>query len=274
MNFETKNNLKISILGCGWLGFPLAKALLEKNCSIKGSTTSPGKIRKLENLGIEAFLIELSENAVTGNIEAFLADSDVVIIDIPPKLRGEAKENFVAKIKHLIPFIEKANVNKVLFVSSTAVYPDNNAVVTEETMPNPATESGIQLLASETLLQSNNNFQTTVLRFGGLIGEDRHPAKSLAGKTNLANPDGPINVIHLTDCIGIIIKIIQTNRWNETFNAVAPFHPTREEYYTEKAIQFNLPLPQFDHSNSSVGKTIDSSKAIQMLNYRFSNNVI
>jgi 3-hydroxyisobutyrate dehydrogenase-like beta-hydroxyacid dehydrogenase len=30
---------KISILGCGWLGFPLAKALLKDGFTVKGSTT-------------------------------------------------------------------------------------------------------------------------------------------------------------------------------------------------------------------------------------------
>ena len=43
---------KISILGCGWLGFPLAKALLSKGLSVKGSTTSSEKLATLEKAGI------------------------------------------------------------------------------------------------------------------------------------------------------------------------------------------------------------------------------
>jgi hypothetical protein len=39
-------------------------------------------------------------------IEDFLKDSSILIIDIPPKLRGTNKENFVSKIEALIPFIE------------------------------------------------------------------------------------------------------------------------------------------------------------------------
>jgi 3-hydroxyisobutyrate dehydrogenase-like beta-hydroxyacid dehydrogenase len=45
---------KISILGCGWLGFPLAKALLEK-VPHQWSTTSPDKISILEKAGIHPF---------------------------------------------------------------------------------------------------------------------------------------------------------------------------------------------------------------------------
>ena len=96
---------KISILGCGWLGFPLAKALLSKGLSVKGSTTSSEKLATLEKAGITPFLITLSENKTTGNVTDFLENSEILIIDIPPKLRGSEKENFVAKIKNVIPFI-------------------------------------------------------------------------------------------------------------------------------------------------------------------------
>jgi nucleoside-diphosphate-sugar epimerase len=260
---------KISILGCGWLGFPLAEALLSNGFSVNGSTTSTEKLAVLENAGIEPFLIALSENKTTGNVTDFLENSEILIIDVPPKLRGSGTENFVSKIRNVIPFIEKSSVEKVLFISSTSVYNDDDAFVTEETIPKPDTESGKQLLETEQLLQSNINFKTTALRFGGLIGEDRHPIKFLAGRENLDNPDAPINLIHQEDCVGVILKIIANDVWNETFNAVAPSHPTREMYYTQKALDLDLALPKFNHKNPSIGKTILSTKIETVLKYTF-----
>lgn len=260
---------KISILGCGWLGLPLAKALIKKGFSVNGSTTSREKLLVLENAGISPFLISLDSKSVSGAIESFLKESSTLIIDIPPKLRGTNKENFVEKIKVLIPFIEKSSIENVLFVSSTSVYGEENDIVTEESPLNPDTESGKQLVEVEQLLQSNTNFKTTVLRFGGLIGEDRHPVKFLAGRVNLDNPDALINLIHQEDCIGIIQKIIELNSWNETFNAVAPFHPTRSVYYTQKAMDLNLALPKFNPENAFIGKTILSDKIETALNYTF-----
>ncbi|RKS01189.1 MULTISPECIES: SDR family oxidoreductase [unclassified Flavobacterium] len=262
---------KISILGCGWLGLPLAKSLLSKGFSVKGSTTSLEKMSTLKNTGIDAFQIALSENEISGKIDSFLSNSEILIIDIPPKLRGNTAENFVAKMERLIPFIEKNSVQKVIFVSSTSVYSDDNSTITEETKPQPDSESGKQLLEAENLLQSNPNFKTTVIRFGGLIGKDRHPIRLLAGRQNLKNPDAPINLIHQVDCIGIIENIIEQNCFGETFNAVGPFHPTRKEYYTKKALGLNLPLPLFDESNPSVGKTILSDKIEVILGYEFQN---
>ena len=201
--------------------------------------------------------------------ESFIAKSAILIINIPPKLRGNEKENFVAKIQNLIPFIENSSVKKIIFVSSTSVYADDNSIVTEKTVCSPKTESGKQLVVVENILQTNENFKTTVLRFGGLIGNNRHPIRFLAERTNIENPESPVNLIHQDDCIAIILKIIVNDIWDETFNAVAPFHETRKDYYTKKAIEFGLTPPEFNYSKKSIGKLINSDKLIQKMGFVF-----
>ncbi|OXA94801.1 NAD-dependent epimerase/dehydratase family protein [Flavobacterium hercynium] len=267
---------QISILGCGWLGFPLAKTLIEKGFSINGSTTTQDKLSILEDAGIHSFLVALESESISDAIETFLDKSEILIIDIPPKLRAANSTSsstnemvFVNKIKNLIPFIEKSTIKKVLFVSSTSVYGDENGLITEETIPNPDTESGKQLTIVEKILQENEHFETTILRFSGLIGEDRHPVKFLAGKENLENPDAPVNLIHQQDCIAIIEAIIKKAKWNEVFNAAAPFHPSRAEYYTQKAKERGLEVPVFSNIKSNIKKVISSSKIEKDLNYQF-----
>jgi len=261
--------MQISVLGCGWLGLPLAQALLAEGHIIKGSTTTEAKLSLLQQEGIKPFLISLPEGGPAGNFTDFLKGSDVLIIDVPPKLGGDKSESYVEKIRSVIPAVEAARMKKVLFVSSTSVYADDNSVVTEVIVPKPETESGRQLLETEKLLQENLNFKTTILRFGGLIGEGRHPVYHLTGRENLPNPDAPVNLIHRDDCIGIIKAIIAKDAWGETFNAVAPYHPTREEYYTAKAKELGLVEPHFDDATPSVGKTIASGKLISRLDYNF-----
>tara|TARA_R110000868_G_scaffold285081_1_gene545555 strand:+ start:2995 stop:3819 length:825 start_codon:yes stop_codon:yes gene_type:complete len=267
---------QISVLGCGWLGLPLAKALVEKKFIVKGSTTSIDKLPTLESSGIQPFLLALDSDCIPDAIPAFFEGSETLIIAIPPKLRGKNKDysdannnSFVKKIAALLPSLVKSSIQHLLFISSTAVYGEANAVVDEHTKPIPVTESGKQLLAIEELLLENPYFKTTILRFGGLIGNDRHPARFLAGKENVDNPEAPINLIHQDDCIGIILKIIKSNIWGDTFNAVTPFHPSREQYYTQKALEKNLVPPQFNHEKESVGKTILSDKLEQTLHYSF-----
>lgn len=275
----------ISILGCGWLGFPLATSLLTKGYNIKGSSTTASSLDGLKAAGIIPFQIQLKEQEIIGNVAEFLDQTAVLIIAIPPGLRGEivASEtlSFVNKIKTLIPFIEKSSVQKVLFVSSTSVYGDstispNMQEITEEVKPTPDTESGQQLVIVEQLLQSNKHFKTTVIRFGGLLGADRHPIKFLAGRTKIENPDGPVNLIQREDCIGIIIKVLDVayqDKWGDTFNAVAPQHPSRKNYYQKKAQQFNLPLPTFVENATSKGKIISSKKVETILDYSFQKEI-
>lgn len=267
---------QISILGCGWLGLPLAKALLKEDFKIKGSTTSADKLAILENTGMQSFLLALDSNTVPDIFADFLIGSETLIIAIPPKLRGKNKDysdsennSFVKKIENLLPFIQNYSIKNVLFISSTAVYGEANDLIDENTIPVPVTESGKQLLEIEQLLLANTYFKTTILRFGGLIGEDRNPARFLAGKENVANPEAPINLIHLQDCIGIILKIIETNSWDITLNAVAPFHPSRKIYYTQKALDHKLIPPVFNYENTSIGKTILSDYLVEKLNYTF-----
>ena len=276
--------IKISILGCGWLGLPLAKSLLSKGHEIKGSTTSESKLDVLKNAGISPFQIQLESHQIIGTIEDFLKETNVLVIDIPPGLRREFSTSlemtFVNKVKILIPFIEKSGIQKVIFVSSTSVYGDGFPIVEirEETKPNPDTESGKQLVIAETLLQSNSHFKTTVIRFGGLLGDDRHPIKFLTGRTNVENPDAPVNMIQREDCIGIIEEILKQVQhdnweWNQTFNAVAPQHPTRKAYYHKKAEILNLPLPTFAEDSESKGKIISSKKVETILGYSFKKEI-
>ena len=260
-------------MGCGWLGLPLGRSFVQKGYSINGSTTSKDKIDTLRKEGITPFNINLSENGVSGDIALFLDGCDTIIINIPPKLRKANAENYVSKIQHLLNEIEKSTISNVLFISSTSVYSDDNSKVTEDTKELPETESGKQLLKVEQLLQSKSELKTTILRFGGLIGGDRHPVHFLSGKENLKNPEAPVNLIHQKDCIGIINSILENKCWGEVFNAVYPEHPNRRDYYFQKATDKNLKAPGFDENSISRGKTISSDKVIRVLKYEFTTKI-
>jgi|SRR5690606_8895541 len=260
--------MQVSVLGCGWLGLPLAKALTGKGTIVKGSTTSPQKLEQLQENKIVPYLLTLKDDGITGNPDDFLNGSGLLIMDFPPKLRGEENITLLHKVRNLIPHIERSGIEKVLFISSISVYGNNSGAITEDTPPNPDTESAKQLLETELLLQSNPFFKTTVLRFAGLISEDRHPVYYLAAKEDIPDPDAPVNLIHRDDCIGIILKIMENDIWGETFNAASPHHPSRKEYYTQKAEMLGLTPPKFQDKGSN-GKIISPDKVMGLLGYDF-----
>lgn len=262
---------KICVIGCGWLGFPLAKSLFKKGYRVSGSTTSPEKISVLNSSNIQGFLIQISSEGIIGDIKDCLAECETLIVNIPPGLRKNPEANYVKQMQFLIPFVEDSSVKNVLFVSSTSVYDDTESfpVISEISETSSVSKTAQQLLAVEANFQKNLNFKTTIIRFSGLFGEDRHPAKHLSGRQNIKNPAAPVNLIHLIDCISIIENIIQHGIWNTTFNASTTPHPSKETYYLSVCKRLNLTLPEFDQSQVSKGKTIDSTKLAQVLGYEF-----
>lgn len=243
----------ISILGIGWLGKPLAKHLMEKGYSVKGSTTSQEKIEELEGLGIEVYRINL--NNLDDNIVDFL-DSDILISAIPFK-DVVAFQKFSLKVK-------KSRIKKVIFISSTSVYEATNQIISEKTL-NARTDLAI----IEDFFRKNKNFDTTVVRFSGLIGYQRKPGNFFPVEKVIPNPNGFVNMIHQDDCVQIIARIIEKGIWNETFNACADTHPSRRDFYTKAALEVGRNEPEFQPKDDKAFKIISNQKLKVLLDYTF-----
>lgn len=263
--------MTISILGCGWLGLPLAESLIEQGHHIKGSTTTAAKISELEEKGIEPYLIKLEPALKCKNCEAFW-NTDLLVLNIPP---GRKRENVIeyheAQIQSVTEQIQSSSINHVIFVSSTSVYPEFPGVVAEDDAKEgkAGRDSGEALLRAEKMLMENEAFETTILRFGGLYGYDRHPVKYLAGRTGLAKGKAPVNLIHRDDCIKIIEQIIKKEIKGEIFNAVSDGHPPRKMYYTIAAKKQGLIPPKFKKEIQKDYKVVSNQKLKGELNYHF-----
>ena len=260
--------LTVSILGCGWLGLPLGNYLTQRGFRVKGSVISKELFPALEQAGISPSLLLLSPNLSGENTESFFA-CDVLIVNFPPERRADIEEYLPAQIHSLMEHLHKNRVSKVLFVSSTSVYPDLNREVYEHEDMIPAKGSGRALKTVEDMLLEQKEFVTTVLRFGGLVGYDRLPGKYLASKKDVLNADVPVNLIHRDDCIEIIYQIITQDMWGEVFNACADEHPLRRDYYHHAALQEGLEAPVFSSHGTSTYKIVNSDKLKTGLNYTF-----
>jgi nucleoside-diphosphate-sugar epimerase len=256
----------ISILGCGWYGKALAIELIKKGVTVNGSTTSTEKMALLEADGIHPHLINLSpENKV---IEGDFFKCDVLWISIPPKARAGKGMEYIAQISELVDLINSYSIKQIVLISSTGVYGDDNTIVTEMDEPNPDSDSGKILLEAERILRSETTFTTTIIRFAGLIGPGRDPGRFFAGKTNMPNGDAPVNLIHLKDCLGLSRAIIEKQAFGNTFNAAAPQHPSRAEFYTQAAERSGLEKPHFI-CEKRTWKIIESVNVPQLLQYTY-----
>jgi nucleoside-diphosphate-sugar epimerase len=258
--------MTVSILGCGWYGLELAKSLVNKWVKVKGSTTSAYKLPLLVASGIEPYLIDLSPSNEV--IDPAFFETDVLWISIPPKARAGNGAEYLQKIERLIVLIKTYQIKQVVLISSTGVYGDSNLQVNETDAPNPDSESGKILLAAEELLKQQTDFTTTVIRFAGLIGPGRDPGRFFAGKTDVPNGEAPVNLIHLTDCIGISNTILDKQAFGYTYNAVSPSHPTRANFYIQAAVAAGLEPPHFIEEKENW-KLVEGKNVIEMLGYDY-----
>ena len=255
--------LLISILGCGWLGLPLGKYLVENGHSVKGSTTSESKLSLLSEIGIEPFLLNFSPQIEGKDLINFL-NSEVLIICIPPRAGKYGDDFHVQQIESLLEYLPSSTIKSIIYTSSTSVYPDLNREMTEddEVIENHA------LIKVENLLKSLPQ-NVTILRCGGLMGGERIPAKYFAGKT-INTGKIPVNYVHQEDVVQIITMISEQEFWNQTFNVVSPEHPIREEIYLKNCEEFGFEKPIFEESLEEIQfKIISPQKLIQQTGYGF-----
>lgn len=261
---------QISILGCGWLGFPLAQHLIQNGWQVKGSTTTSSKLAELKSAEILPYLIELQENQVKGDVEGFLEGSQLLIINIPPGLRKDPRSNFTSKVKALIAEISKSSIEKILYVSSTGVFKDHESIptFTEHYHFTEQERKTNQLVESEQLIFNMKGVLSSVIRFGGLVGQQRHPVHYLSGKSDLKNPEAPVNLIHLDNCILLISEIIQQEKFAMVFHGVEATSLSKADYYAAKAEELQVKAPKFDNDHISRGKKISTEWTLQQLGIR------
>ena len=257
---------RISIMGCGWLGMPLGERLVKNGYTVKGSTTREEKITQITEAGISASLVRFNPN-VEGDLSDLL-NTDILFINIPPG-RGDGKPQFYLRLmQNLIPLIEQADIEKVIFVSATSIYPQENKSVTEEDAIHIISpHSDTAWLDIEQLFTGNTKFQTTILRFSGLIGSEYQPGRYFSGR-ELGGADDPVNMIHQEDCIRIVETIIQQDIFGEIFNASADEHPTRRELYTRSCAIMGIEPPIFKEEPRPY-RIVNCDKLKQHLNYQF-----
>ena len=243
---------EIVIAGAGWLGRPLARVLNESYKHVTVLSRSDEQFGFFKSQHIWLIKVDYSQ------IEQSIINSETnktLIICIPPV------PNYSSVINGLI---QAVNPTHIVFSSSTSVYSATSGEVTED-----STLGGNPLLEEAETLIINSGVPYCILRFGGLIGEDRNPASHVSGKHNIPNGGAPVNLIHRAEIIEIITQVIDKNI-HGIFNVVYPSHPTRKEYYEKQCVQRSLPPCEFNSDGN--GKIVNGSKISAVLNrpYRIS----
>jgi len=283
LNHEQKPDQKsVGIIGCGWLGKALAKALIADNYNVIGTTQQQNKLAELTALGIKAerLTLPMDLSQRDGN-EVFL--SRHLVICIPPQIR-QHKSDYADKISQIITAAEQGSVEKIILISTTAVYSDLLGNIDESSCLNESSTKVALLVEAEKRVLAFNK-QSVVLRVAGLVGEYRHPGSFLRHKRMLTAPNAWVNLIHQQDVIGVITELLRRSDVSGIFNLASNMRMNKKTLYSIAARALDLAEPSFDEPDhteltlgqpnpqqslvNELGKLIISNKIRQTLAYQF-----
>jgi nucleoside-diphosphate-sugar epimerase len=253
-------NKNLSLIGCGWLGKPLATQLI-KNCGSLVATTARDRAAEFEQEGIPYVNYDLTTRAA---LPEKILNTDILIYMIPPLDMLQMKDFF-----DQIP-----TDKKIIFISSTSVYGKKLGEVDEETSIDIEQTNSPLLVETEKYLKSRFE-SVTILRLGGLYGQKRHPIYFLQGKENVLGANEYLHLVHQKDCVDAITSVLEQDLWNETFNIVSDLRVKKSEYYTRIAEKLSLLPPVYKiHDQESLETKISNEKSKHKLklNYRNPND--
>jgi len=248
--------MRISIIGLGWFGNSLAE-ILKGNHIVCGTKSTHEGAKSRDANSVPAYYLNLNERVDYAKLVPVF-DVDCVVVNIPPSAAKSL--GYSDLMKKILDGIKRYKVKHLIFISSTSVFGDHQLKVDEDTIPEPTRGNGEVLFRAENFLAAYFAGRLSIVRPGGLVGGDRHPAKYLAGRKNISGRDHHVNLVHRNDLIALTQFLIENESERSCFHAVASHHPTKKEYYTVAAGKMGLAKPQFDESDRSEGKLILGEK--------------
>lgn len=245
----------ITILGTGWLGFELAISLKQKY-KIKVSSRTAEKIKIYEDEGLASYI--LNED----NLDSLeqLLETNYLFINFPPSKFND----YVSFLSKIYNHKSIKNIQKIIFISSTSIYPNIQGLFDEEY---EIKESSSKLVfEAENLVKEKSD---VIFRVAGLVGGSRYFGKRSANKV-VEYPKTPINFVHRNDVIEAT-KFVIENYINGIFNLCSKEHPTKEEIYSFNSKKYDFEKPIFLDNKEFLNRLIDGSK-IEKLGFTYKYN--
>jgi len=232
--------------GYGYTAKAVAPLLLAKGWKITGTSHDACKLKEFEEEGVSG--IHLTGNPLEA--EALKDVTDILISTKPNETGCPALETLrpaMLKLKTL---------NRLIYLSSTGVYGDQQGNWIDETTPTTPTEPrGIKRLQAEqdwATLALETNTPLAILRLAGIYGPGRNALLTLKRRYNENDPtlaqriikQGQyFNRIHVADIAMLLQQVLNTDPENITLN-VSDNEPSPPQDVIEYAAQLlGLPVP-------------------------------
>ena len=199
---------KLLIIGCGDIGQRLARQLDPTLYQVTG-------LRRHPPTDLPYLHYQTCDATQDKQLDALFSreNYDVIVITMTPSERSDLgyEQAYVRTCEHLIAALKQhqRQPRLIIFVSSTAVYAQNDGSWVDEQSPTqPDSFSGKRLLEAEQIIQ-HSEFAHCIVRFSGIYGPGRNRLIEQVKQRSASASPHYTNRIHADDCAGVLAHLIE-----------------------------------------------------------------
>ncbi|MBV9391134.1 MAG: NAD-dependent epimerase/dehydratase family protein [Verrucomicrobia bacterium] len=232
--------LSVLVVGCGFIGLPLARRFAESGCHVSALTLSDVSAIELNR---EAFPVLAVDIRARENLLKMPKRAFDIVIHTASSGRGGADAYQQVFYGGIINLRSTLDFGHLIFTSSTSVYAQmDGSLVDEGSFTDPRNETGRILLRAEKAVLDSAG---TVARMAGLYGPGRCvPLQRLrAGKALLDGAGERImNMLYQSDAVSGLLLLAE-KRCSGIFNLVDDEPVSQLEWFQYVCSELGLPLP-------------------------------
>jgi len=266
-------NKRILFVGCGELAINAGQKLISQGADVVGLRRRPGLLPE----GFTELLGDVTQPESLAVLDN--QHFDFVVVTLTPGEISEAayQRVYVDGSAALLARLADKPIQRVLFVSSTSVYGQNQSEWVDETSPTEAKSfSGQRMRAAEALYETSP-LPCSAVRFSGIYGPGRYRLIQQVAQYQgcAAEPAMFSNRIHRDDCVGVLVHLLNRAADGEglerCYLASDSSPVTLHEVKRWIAGQLDIPVADLDESQASTraGSKRCSNKRLLASGYRF-----
>lgn len=271
----TSTAKRVLIAGCGDLGLRVARLLALENASNQswGLRRNPSLESTSDLPGFSWMAADLTQPDTLRDVPK---DITHVLYTAAPNARTEADYRAVYRngLERLLQAVASPALQRVLFVSSTAVYGDHGEQWIDESTPTaPKSFNGQVLLETEQWLHSQSaQFETLSLRLSGIYGPGRSYLldRLRAGQaTAPATESHWVNRIHIEDAAAAVLHLLNLPNPQPVYLVTDSTPLPMRVLYDALAKLVGGPVPPEGAAPASVGSKCLSNARLRDSGFNF-----
>lgn len=234
------------VIGCGYVGLRLARALARAGHTVGGTTRDAQRFREIEAAGAEPLRLELPAADASARVRDWAPD---LVFDLVRPQRTGNDRYGVEGSAQLVGVLAELRLTAAVYLSSTSVYGRRDGEWTDETtVPRPASPLGEARLETERLYlraHEEQGLPARVARVPGIYGPHRTLRQRLeTGAYRRVDEESLwVSRIHVDDLVRGLVAVAERGRDGEVYLLCDDEPLTGSEYVELTARLLSLPVP-------------------------------